>query len=366
MLLFTSDVDGGNRERTIAMPNRSTFQGWRTAPRLNAFASFFEETARGMTGKPDLGDVWPDTELIGEDLDCQLFLDTQRRLWGAFDHHYFASIPFRLEEEARLGSAILRYVQNLWGRDQRAASVYTLGAGTGCLARTLAKIGDGRILTLNCSPTPANQASFYAKRGSEYAHFFLGAFFELDAARYAADPSLQIFQDGFDLLMEDTTFQMYGPDRAAQLAFIAPRVRPGGILIQVEKLSHPEPSAYALRERQKDEQFKSRFFSSSQIDLKRSEILRTMEECEVSLKSTIAALSLEFSFSVLTWNCGNFYTIISSNSLEALGHIVRLMIPPAVPPEFCYENIVRFWSDGSEIPVPLNWVWRSSSPPFQI
>ncbi|MDR6100486.1 tRNA (cmo5U34)-methyltransferase [Agrobacterium larrymoorei] len=347
------------------MTDSSTINNWTTAPRLNAFASFFEETASGRSGMPDLGDVLPDIELIGRDLDCRIFLDSYRRLWGAFDAHYFASIPFRLEEEARLGSAVLRYIQNLWAREERAALVYTLGAGTGCLARTLARIGDGRALTLNCSPTPANRVSFHAKRGSEHAHFFLGSFFELDASRYASDPSLQLFKDGFDVLIEDTTFQMYGPDRAAQVAFIAPRIRRDGVLIQVEKISHPDPDTYARRERQKDEQFKSRYFSRTQIDSKKSEVLNTMEKCEVSLDTSIAALSTHFSFSAVTWNSGNFYTIVSSNSLETLGIIVQLLIPPAIPLEFCYEKLPRFWSYGVEAPVPSNWGWRSAKRPFQ-
>lgn len=42
-----------------------------------------------------------DLSLLDFDLDCTVFASTHRRLRDAFDSHYFASIPFRLEEECR-------------------------------------------------------------------------------------------------------------------------------------------------------------------------------------------------------------------------------------------------------------------------
>ncbi len=345
------------------MVDMQTVNAWRNAPRLNAFAPFFERTASGLGAMPDRDIPVPDMRLLDYDLQCMTFWDTHRRLWGHFDKHYFASIPYRLEEECRLGAAILAHCLHVWGYSGRTATFYSLGAGAGTLARALARLGDGRLETLCCSPTDGNRACFFAKQASEHAHFFHGPFFELDAQRYASDQGLHVFRDGFDILLEDTTFQMYGPDRATQLGFIAPRIRKDGLLIQVQKIAHPDSGTYLLREHQKDAQFKTRYFSEAEIVAKQRDVLDTMRQLQVDLKSTIAALALFFRHSVVTWNSGNFYTIVSSNSTTGLNAFTGSMLKPAIPPEYCYEQLpLRF---AQETPTSERWEWRPSRPAFK-
>ena len=344
------------------MVDRQTIDAWQKAPRLNAFAPFFERTARGLGGMPDLGTPEPDLSLLEFDLDSMVFWDTHRRLWGNFDNHYFASIPYRREEECRMGAAMLAFALGAWGRRRQAAAVYTLGAGAGTLARALARLGDGRLKTLCCSPTDGNRSSFFARRGSEHAHFHHGPFFELDDERYATDDNLQPFRDGYDLVLEDTTFQMYGRDREAQLSVIAPRIRAGGLLIQVQKLIHPDSKAYFARERQKEEDFKSRYFSQTQIVAKKREVLDTMADYQVDLETTISALRAYFSCSVVTWNSGNFYTIVSSNSAASLLDFVSSMVKPAIPEEFCYEQLPLVFARETAPPLDEPWAWRAARP----
>lgn len=287
------------------------------------------------------------------------FWDTHWRLWGHFDNHYFASIPYRLEEECRLAAAILSFGLAAWGRSGQAATIYTLGAGAGTLSRALARLGDGRLKTLNCSPTDGNRISFFARRGSEDAYFHHGPFFELDDERYATDENLQAFRDGYDVVLEDTTFQMYSPDRNSQLAVIAPRIRAGGLLIQVQKISNPNVETYLERERQKDEQFKSRYFSKSQIVAKKRDVLDTMADFQVDLESSVSALGSYFAYSAITWNSGNFYTIISSNSFASLRDFVTSMVKPAIPPDYCYELLPRIFVREGMPPAQANWTWRA-------
>lgn len=340
------------------MVDPQTIERWRKAPRLTSFSTFFERTASGQGGAPDLARPEPDISLHDFDLDCAVYGDTHVRLFGNFDSHYHASIPYRLEETCRLGAAIFSFSLRAWARTACPATVYTLGAGTGCMARSVGALGDGRIKTLACSPTPANREAFLAKRGSEHAHFFLGPFFELDGDRYANDPDLLPFRDGFDVLVEDTTFQMYDRDRAAQLAFIAPRIRHGGILVQVQKLAHEDHAIYDERERQKDELFKSRYFSTGQISEKKAEILNMMSDCQVDLQATVSALRLFFRYCVLTWNSGNFYTIVSSNSRASMLEFVSLMVKPAMPPAFCYEKLPAAVIDTESEPLGPDLSWR--------
>lgn len=344
------------------MVARQVIEQWRNAPRLTSLAEFFERTASGLGGVPDRAIPTVDLGLLDFDLDCAVFSDTHRSLWGPFDKHYFASIPYRLEEECRIGSSLLACGLKIWARTRTSAKIYTLGTGSGCLARTLATLGGGRIETLCCSPTEANRTAFHANRGSQHAHFFHGPFFDLDHDRYTADTHLQQFREGFDVLIEDTTFQMYDRDRVSQLDFIAPRLRPGGLLLQIQKLAHNDVEIYQERERRKDELFKSRYFSPSKISDKREEVLDTMDNLQVDLETTTAALGTFFRYSVLIWNSGNFYTIVSSNARLAILDFVSLMIEPAIPPAYCHHSLPAVLNDTEKQPLANALKWRSPHP----
>ncbi|MDL2408651.1 class I SAM-dependent methyltransferase [Rhizobium calliandrae] len=335
-----------------------TLESWRTSPRLTTFSTFFEQAARGLAGAPDLAPPLPDMSLLDFDLDCLVFWDTHRHLWGFFDSHYFASIPYRLEEELRLGAALYSSAILTWAREGRPATFYSLGAGTGCLARTLAKLGAGRIKTLCCSPTEGNRISFNAKRGSADATFFHGPFFDLTRERYADDETLSPFRNGFDFLFEDTTFQMYGPDRESQLAFILPRIRQGGLLVQVQKLGLKDTKAYGDRERQKDALFKARFFSESEINRKKEDVVDPMLRMQVDLDATASALSCFFRFSVITWNSGNFYTIISGNSRRSITDFVVSTLAPAIPSAFCYAPLPQVVLGDQAFAEAVARAWR--------
>lgn len=343
------------------MVERQVIEHWSNAPRLTSLAEFFERTASGQGGEPDRAVPSVDLSLLDFDFECTVFSDTHRSLWGPFDKHYFASIPFRLEEECRIGPSILTLALRSWARARIPAKIYTLGAGTGCLARTLATLGGGRIETLCCSPTAANRKAFYENRGSLHAHFFHGPFFELDNNRYAVDPELLQFRNGFDILMEDTTFQMYGRDRINQLDFVTSRIRQGGLLIQIQKLSHGDAQIYDERERQKDELFKSRYFSPAKISDKRGEVLNTMDDLQVDLETTAAALAVFFRYSVIVWNSGNFYTIVSSNARHAILEFVSLMTEPAIPPAYCHHSLPAVLNDTEVHPIADVLKWRTPS-----
>jgi len=339
---------------------------WRKAPRLTSLAEFFERTASGQGGAPDRALPAADLGLLDFDLDCAIFSDTQRSFWGPFDRHYFSSIPYRLEEECRLGSALLALGLRRWGQTRVRTKIYTLGTGTGCLARTLAALGGGRVETLCCSPTAANRTAFYANRGSEHAHFFHGPFFDLDNERYAADADLEPFRDGVDVLMEDTTFQMYDRDRISQLAFITPRIRSGGLLIQIQKLAHADARIYREHERQKDEIFKARYFSSAEISDKRDEVLDTMDGLQVDLETTAAALRTFFRYSVVVWNSGNFYTIVSSNARSAVLGFFSSLIRPAIPPAYCHHSLPAVLGDTADDPIADSLRWRPPRPMMEL
>ena len=73
-------------------------------------ADFFEKTALGELGEPNntyLGDI----NLFKNDEKMSSFYLNHRKLQGQFDKHFYSSIPFILEEECRVGSALKDYLE---------------------------------------------------------------------------------------------------------------------------------------------------------------------------------------------------------------------------------------------------------------
>ena len=77
---------------------------------LRFAADFFEKTALGELGEPNntyLGDI----NLFKNDEKMSSFYLNHRKLQGQFDKHFYSSIPFILEEECRVGSALKDYLE---------------------------------------------------------------------------------------------------------------------------------------------------------------------------------------------------------------------------------------------------------------
>ena len=78
------------------------------APRLNQLERFFSTTAAGVNGKP-MSVPKVDKRLLSDRDGASRFIDLFVRRMGKFDEHYYTSIPYRLEEECRLGHALLAF-----------------------------------------------------------------------------------------------------------------------------------------------------------------------------------------------------------------------------------------------------------------
>jgi hypothetical protein len=301
-------------------------------PRINELASFFAATAAGKSGMPIRNPVVDARLLPGDELMRGLVgLHAIRQ--GFFDHHYHSSIPYRLEEECRMAYAVLHYAR------RRAAplSLYSLGTAEGTMARTLSEMSGGQILSLSCSPNPENYKSFMAYGEPAHAEFFIGPFHWLTKNALASDRRLAKFAHGFDLILEDTTFQMYSPNRARQIEFVTQHLKDGGIFVFVEKFQAIEQSDYQRREDQKDHGFKARYFSPDEIEGKKKAVLKTMFNNEVTLAEMSRAVSAHFKHCIMTWNSGNFCSLAASNSKENLDLYVSQMSAPAIPHEYVYE-----------------------------
>ncbi len=304
----------------------------RRSPRLNEMSGSFSNIACGTEGAPRTS-VSIDPKLLGNDHAALSYSFFRRNYAGPFNAHFVASVPYALEEQCRLGAALLECCLGA----SETASVYTLGDGAGVTARALASAPGGRVRTLNCSPTPENYEAFQANR-PEGAHFFTGPFFDLTEERRDAIGG-GVFRDGFDVIIEDTTFQMYGKERVVPMALALRHLKEDGLFVLIEKLAQPDPDEFMRRERQKDADFKSRFFSPDDIADKRNAIVSQMDSQLVTLEELADAVSGFFRNVIVTWNSGNFYTLAASNSELRLHRFAEALTAPAIPPEFLYEDL---------------------------
>lgn len=304
-------------------------------PRINELAGFFASTAAGKSGMPvrrPLADarLLPNDELL-RDL---VALHATRQ--GFFDQHYHGSIPYRLEEECRMAYAVLKYARLRGG----PLSLYSLGTAEGTMARTLSEFSGGQVLSLSCSPNPENYRSFMAYGEPLHAEFFIGPFHWLTRDALGSDRRLAKFTQGFDLILEDTTFQMYSPNRPKQVEFVRQHLKDGGIFVFVEKFRAADENDYQRREEQKDYGFKARYFPHDEIERKKTAVLGTMFNNEVTLEKMASAVSAHFNHCAMTWNSGNFCSLAASNSKENLDLYVSQMPGPAIPNEYVYETTI--------------------------
>lgn len=304
------------------------------APRLNELYGFFSTTAAGHKGmpvrRPNL-----DLRLLPGDRVFREFAALHNLRQGPFDQHYLSSIPYRFEEECRIGSAILKYARSR----RTGLALYSLGTAEGTMARTICELGQGKIESLSCSPNIENQRSFYAYGVPPHASFFHGPFHHLTPELIRNSEDLRKFSDGFDIILEDTTFQMYSHNRNDQIRFVSQNLKVDGLFLFVEKFKAPDDTEYRLRELQKDHGFKARFFSEADIRAKAQEVLTPMNRGEVTLREMAISLRRYFKNCSVTWNSGNFYTLIASNSAVNLDRFLAKLCPPAIPGEYVYENL---------------------------
>jgi hypothetical protein len=302
-------------------------------PRINELTGFFTATAAGRSGMPTRRPV-VDTRLLPRDEVLHNLIGLHAARQGFFDQHYHGSIPYRLEEECRMAYALLKYARHR----SRPMSLYSLGTAEGTMARTLSEVSSGLIRTLSCSPDAENYKCFMAYGEPPHADFFLGPFHRLTKDFLRTDRRLAQFASGFDVVLEDTTFQMYSPNRSRQIEFVAQHLKDGGILLLVEKFRATDENDYKRREYQKDFGFKTRYFSAHEIERKAKLVLKTMFNGEVTLAEMSQALRAHFKHCVITWNSGNFYGLAASNSEENLDLYLSHMADPAIPHEYVYES----------------------------
>lgn len=310
-------------------------------PRLGSLLAHFENIALGISQVPQQK-VCATSEFLSQDREYQEYHDIFQRHIGTFYQHLCASIPHFIEEQCRIGVALKRYVEERSQQEKRVFTYYETSAADGTNARTLAESTQGLCQTLTDSPNLANRDNFHRLCQHNYSSFYNGPFVDITPEYIASFPKHPHFQDGFDCIYENTTFQMYHPNRRDQIAYVKRVLKSDGIMIFCEKLMHPIRHEYERREQIKDNHFKPYYLTEAAIGQKASQILGEMEKFQVTLETLIESISCHFNYAYMIWNSTNFYEIVASNDESKLQKFINALGEYYIPDPFlCEENPVR-------------------------
>lgn len=297
----------------------------RDYPRLTSMGQFFSETASGEKNEP-IKKYNGTPELFDENNDAKAFYVALLKTKRVFGNHFFSSIPYVLDEYVRLGTTIRRY-----SKSKENTYVYTLGSAEAILARTLTKL-EQNIITFSCSPTKENYEVFKTDYDMKRNYFEVAPYFTITNERIK---EIVPSYESFDIIMEDTTFQMYSANRDLQIGTVMSKLKSNGVAIFLEKFQTDSVNYYA-REAQKDIQFKSQFFPQQQILEKRKKILNTMNTEEVTLDRFQKTAKKYFSNVAITWNSGNFSILVASNDKQNFESFINAMDKPYIPKDYQY------------------------------
>lgn len=315
-----------------------------TGPRVTSLLGSFERIAAGITQVPN-HPINAAPEFLRQNKEYVRHHSIFQKNLGTFYKHGCASIPFLIEENIRVDVALKQLATMRIQNAGVPLSYYETSSADGTRARTLAEYTDGYIRTLTDSPNNANRTQFQNMLQHSYSFFHLGPFVDVTPeflARYSPYP---MFANKFDVIWENTTFQMYNSNRDEQIAYIKRVLKKNGLMLFLEKMSHGDSERYRQAERIKDTEFKSKYFSINAVTEKRTEILWQMELGQVTLTQFIEAARHHFVAGWLIWNSGNFYEIAASDSMATLESFLSFLPKPYVPEEFIYERpmVRRLW-----------------------
>lgn len=318
--------------------------------RITSMSSTFNGLVDGTKGKP-ITEYKSSTDILKGDVYNMNFYNCSQRYSTPFTLHASASIPYSAEGDYRLGAGILRYAKSLYNNDDTVFNFQEIAGADGGFSRALANLANGKIRTLTNSSTYGNYTKFLDDK-PENCFFWPGPFFEITPDLLFITEEFSPFRLGFDLIYEHIIFQMFNADRQEQIEFVSKNLKSDGILLLYEKNKHEDVEEYIKREKKKDHDFKSKYFSDAQIQEKKDTILYKMEEGEVSLKDLTNAASKYFQYVVLIWNCCNFNVVAASNSKHNLEKFIRELTEPCLPEDYCYEQVPQIlFSNGINLSI---------------
>lgn len=233
---------------------------------------------------------------------------------GPLFQHFLASVPCILEEMCRVNAALERMRVEEWARSHRDGhSFFALDAFDGSQARALTELSGGAFASHTCSPNPGNEAHFRRFNQSSAATFAQAPFFD------AVDECLTLGSgSAFDVIYETAAFQFYGKNRARQIQIAAQVLKEDGLFICLEKALRGDPQLFELDEDRKDRIHKAKYFTASEIEWKKQQMLLSMHDGLVELEDLLEQVQRQFGHACILWNGGNFFEVAACRDSERL------------------------------------------------
>lgn len=317
----------------------------RKSPRLNELFENFEQISKGSSQVPY---KLPKTneKYLNESSEYLRHEKIFRKNLCTFLKHGISSIPYLTEEFLRVDKALFEFAKYKGATNEQPLTYWETSSADGTRARTLAEYTNGIIVTLTDSPNLGNKVEFEKSPSHPFSFFHHGAFIDICPDYLMSQKFHPAFRKGFDVIWENTTFQMYGNNRLEQIEYVSQSLKPDGLLILFEKLNADNYDDYSMMEKIKDG-FKARYFKAEQIKKKKENILDTMEKGQVTKNQLINAASKFYKYGALIWNSANFYEIVVSNSKENIELFLKFLPKPYVPKKYMLEKqmVCCLWGD---------------------
>ena len=325
------------------------------SPRLTTLYNKFESISEGLEQRP-ITIPKVDDAYLNLDSDFKRHDEIFNKNVRIFLKHGVSSIPYLTEEYIRVDKALLEYAKYKNATKENPLAYWETSSADGSRGRSLAEFCDGRIITLTDSPNLGNMNEFNNSPRHDYSYFYRGGFIDINPEFLQKQEYNEHFKNGFDIIWENTTFQMYGDNRWEQIAFLKQELKKDGIVIFFEKMNNENIDKYIEMEKTKDE-FKNKYFNTEQILQKKANILNTMEKGQVTLKEFKNAAEEQFKYGIVIWNSTNFYEILASDSLDNIKLFLDNLKQAYVPIESRLEDKMVFtlWGDYK-----VNIDWRDN------
>jgi hypothetical protein len=305
------------------------------SPRLNELFESFEKIANGIDQVPY---KIPKIDKSYLNKDDYLFHDyIFNKNLSTFFKHGISSIPYLSEEILRVDVAIKKLAEEEGIKRESPLTYWETSSADGSRARTLAEYSNGLVVTLTDSPNIGNKVQFDLSPFHPYSYFYHGVFVDICPEFLVKQTYHDAFKNKFDIIWENTTFQMYGNNRLEQLTFLNQSLKEDGLIILLEKMNAKNSDEYNLMEIYKDD-FKSKFFDKNQIAKKKETILNTMEDGQVTKEELSNAASKVFKYGYIIWNSTNFYEFVFSNSKSRIEKFISYLPDAYVPQELIIED----------------------------
>lgn len=272
-----------------------------------ATQGFFSDVVTGKSDK--FKPVRPYEPLLKFDEKQSEFNKVYSKFKGNFDEHIATSIPAFRDVQVKKGQAIVDMLP-------KGGTMIDIAGSEGGLNKAITQVSNGKIKTINLDVNPDMKVAHEASPvpGADYVQNSFLQDYEENGVTYKK----YVPEAKADVVHETMGFQFMSPQRAEQFAEVAKNyLKPDGVFITEQKVGNEN---WDQNEIQKDEHFKSRFYTPEQIAEKNKVVKVSDFDSNEGMvgnmvKESVVTdeLAKNFKYVQQYWDGGNFKGYIASN-----------------------------------------------------